>query len=127
MTIPFPDQPKTFCGDFATYYWGRSGVPSATAASALRALEAWAHRQIEAGRAFADVLRKVLGPSGSSVAFVAVATDLALSHWSVSRDHVWPLLATPELLQWDDARYIRDITGVDRLVGLQRDPDSARV
>jgi len=127
MTIPFPEGPKTFAGDFGTYYWGRSSVPSATAGSALMALEAWGHRQIETGRAFGEVLHDVLGPSGSSVAFVSVAADLALSHWGVSRDHVWPLLATPELQQWDSSRYVRDITGVDRMLGLQRDPVSARV
>jgi hypothetical protein len=127
MTIPFPQGPKTFSGDFGTYYWSRSGVPSATAGSALMALEAWGLRQIEAGRAFEEVLHDVLGPGGSSVAFVSVAADLALSHWGASRDRVWPLLATPELLQWDSSRYVRDITGVDRMLGLERDPGSVRV
>lgn len=127
MTIPFPNGPITFAGDFNTYHWGRSGMPSATAGSALMALEAWGHRQIENGRVFAEVLHDVLGPSGSSVAFVSVAVDLALSHWGASRELVWPLLATPKLLQWDSARYIRDITGADRLLGFDRDPPMARV
>ena len=65
-----------------------------TTASALMALEASGHLQIEAGRPFEEVLRDVLGPDGSSLAFVAVAIDLALSHSREARDVVWPMVAT---------------------------------
>ena len=102
-------------------------VPSSAAASALMALEAWGHRQIESGRAFGDVLHDVLGPSGSSVAFLAVAADLALSHWVTARPFIWPLLATPELLCWDHWRYRHDLTGANRLLRWEQEPAGAQV
>jgi ABC-type cobalamin/Fe3+-siderophores transport system ATPase subunit len=126
-TIPFPEGAKTLHGGFSTYLWSRTGLPSAAASSALMALEAWAHRQVESGRPFADVLHDVLGPSGSSVAFLAVAADLALSHWDASRPVVWPLLATPELLCWDHWRFRRDLTGADRLLRIDQEANSAQV
>ena len=70
-SIPFPTGAQSFEGDWSVYHWGRSIVPSVTVASALMALEAWGHRQIEAGRPFDDVLHDVLGPDGSSVALCA--------------------------------------------------------
>lgn len=91
------------------------------------ALEAWAHRQIENGRPFKEVLNDVLGPDGSSVAFLAVAVDLVLSHWSVARDVAWPFLATPELVQFDDARYNRRVGGVDRSWPSETEPANWRV
>jgi hypothetical protein len=60
-------------------------------------------------------MHDVFGPSGSSVAFVAVAVDLVLSHWPSAAAVAWPLIATPELLQLDEDRFRHDITGVDRL------------
>jgi hypothetical protein len=127
MTIPFPSGPLVFEGDFEVYHWARGLGPSAVTGSALMALEAWGHGQIEGGRAFDDVLRDVLGPSGSSVAFVGVAADLALSHWNAARETVWPLLATPELLRYDNDRHNRGTTGVDRFLMLEREPPNARV
>jgi hypothetical protein len=96
-------------------------------ASALMALEAWGHRQIEAGRPFDDVVHDVLGPDGSSLAFVSVAADLVLSHWRKARDSAWPLVATPELLEFDDARLTRDIAGVDRMFDLEQEGTNGRV
>jgi hypothetical protein len=86
------------------------------------ALEAWGHRQIEAGRPFEEVLHDVLGPDGSSMAFVAVAVDLVLSHWREAADVAWPMVATPELLEFDDARSTRDIAGVDRILEFEQEP-----
>jgi hypothetical protein len=80
MTISFSEGTKAFEGGFGIYQWARGGTGALVAASALMALEAWAHRQIEGGRPFDDVLHDVLGPSGSSVAFVCVGVDLVLSH-----------------------------------------------
>jgi len=127
MEIPFPDGAKTFEGDFEIYHWARGGGVSSIAASALMALEAWAHDQVEAGRPVDDVLRDVLGPSGSSVAFVSVAVDLVLSHWPQASEVAWPLVATPELLCFDDARHTRDVTGVDRFELFEKEPDHWRV
>ena len=86
MTIPFPEGAKSFAGDFGIYQWARGGTGALVAASALMALEAWAHRQIEGGRRAGEVLQDVLGPSGSSVAFVCVAVDLVLSHWPAMKE-----------------------------------------
>jgi hypothetical protein len=127
ITLPFPEAAKTFHGDFATYHTARTGSPSAAAASALMALEAWGHRQIEGGRPFADVIHDVVGPDGSSVALLSVAVDLALSQWSVARPSVWPLLASPELLCCDHWRYRHDLTGANRLLRWEREPSSAQV
>ena len=126
LTIRFPAGAKSFEGDWSVYHWGRSIAPSVTVASALMALEAWGHSQIAAGRAFEDVLHDVLGPDGSSVAFVTVALDLALSHWAVAADAVWPIVATPEVLEFDDARALRDLAGVDRMT-LEQEPATWRV
>ena len=49
ITIPFPDGDRTYVGDFGAYPWARGGTGSMTVASALMALEAWGHKQIEAG------------------------------------------------------------------------------
>jgi hypothetical protein len=127
MSIPFPDAAKSFDGDFAVYHWGRGSGPSVIVSSALMALEAWGHRQIESGRPFGEVLHDVLGPDGSSAAFVGVGVDLALSHWGVAHEAAWPMVATPEVLRLDDARYTRDAAGVDRLLDFEREAGSWRV
>src|SRR4029077_5440113 len=59
MTIPFPDGDKTYVGDFGAYQWARGGTGSSTVASALMALEAWGHKQIEAGAPFNTVMNDV--------------------------------------------------------------------
>lgn len=115
ISIPFPAGIKSFDGDWSVYHWARSVAPSMITASALMALEAWGHQQIEAGRPFEEVLHEVLGLDGSSLAFVSVAVDLVLSHWLEARDTAWPMVATPELLEFDDARFTHDVTGVNRL------------
>ncbi|MHB0769839.1 ATP-binding protein [Bradyrhizobium sp. 1.29L] len=127
ISIPFPHGTKSFEGDWSVYQWARSVAPSAITASALMALEAWGHRQIEAGRPFADILDDVLGPDGSSIAFVSVAIDLALSHWTEAHSVAWPIVATPELLEFDDARHSHDIAGTNRVRPFQQEPTSWRV
>jgi hypothetical protein len=127
ISIPFPGGTKSFEGDWSVYHWARSARPSVITASALMALEAWGHRQIESERPFEAVLHDVLGPDGSSLAFVSVAVDLVLSHWREARDVAWPLVATPELLEFDDARLVRDVAGVDRLLDFEREVSTRRV
>ena len=122
ITIPFPDGAKSFEGHFGIYQSARSGTGALVAACALMALEAWAHRQIEAGCAAEQVLHDVLGPSGSSVAFVCVAVDIALSHWSVMKSVAWPILAVPELLLYDHMRSTQDQTGSGRFFTPEREP-----
>jgi energy-coupling factor transporter ATP-binding protein EcfA2 len=127
ISIPFPSGSKSFEGDGAVYHWARSVAPSAITASALMALEAWGHRQIESGRPFEEVLHDVLGPDGSSVAFLSVAVDLVLSHWHEARDAAWPMVATPELLEVDDKRLTRDLTGVDRMGAFEQETSTSGV
>jgi len=124
LTIPFPDGAKTFVGHFGTYQCGRGHNGPLVVASALMALEAWAHRQIEGGRSFKDVMDDILGPSGSSVAFVCVAVDLTLSHWDVAKECAWPLVASPDLLVFDDMRHTHDAMGLGRFTG-QEDANKA--
>ncbi len=121
ISIRFPGGTKSFEGDSAVYSWARTAVPSVITTSALMALEAWGHRQIESGRPFEDVLHYVLGPGGSSIAFVSVAVDLVLSHWPQARDAAWPIVAAPEILELDDERYLRDLGGVDRMSSFERE------
>lgn len=115
FTVPFPGNAKRFEGDLTVYRWARNSAPSLIATTALRALEAWGHLQIAAGRPFADILEDILGPNGSSVAFLSVAVDLALSHWRAAADAAWPLAANPRLVQLDEDRFQHDVSGVNRL------------
>jgi hypothetical protein len=121
ISIPFPSGTKSFEGDWPVYYWSRSPAPSVIATSALMALEAWGHRQIEGGRPFNEVLEDILGPDSSSLAFVAVAADLILSHWKHAREAAWPIISTPEILEFDDARAVRDIAGVDKIMSFEQE------
>jgi hypothetical protein len=115
ITVPFPGNAKRFEGDLTIYRWARNSAPSLIATTALRALEAWGHLQIAAGRSFTELLVDILGPYGSSVAFLSVAVDLALSHWRAAADAAWPLAANPRLLQLDEDRFQHDVSGVNRL------------
>lgn len=112
LAIAFPDGEKIFEGPYDIYQLPRGATSALVAACALMALEAWAHRQIEGGRPFKEVMHEVLGPSGSSAAFVCVAVDLVLSHWAKAYADAWPLLACPELLHFDQSRSSHDISGV---------------
>ncbi|SAK40134.1 hypothetical protein [Caballeronia ptereochthonis] len=90
-----------------TYFWSRnSGYYAIT--SALMALEAWAHRRIEAGEAFDAVLKDVLGPPGSCAAYLLVAVDLIISHWPKSATSAAEFLGCPELLCLDHTRQVHD-------------------
>lgn len=113
INIPFPGNAQIFEGDLTVYRWARASGPSLIPATALRALEAWGHLDIEAGRPFMEVLEDILGPNCSSVAFLSIAVDLVLSHWQAAADVAWPLAANPRLLQLDEDRFRHDISGVN--------------
>ncbi|WP_232222714.1 ATP-binding protein [Limnobacter sp. MED105] len=90
-----------------TYFWSRNSSFYAVT-SALMALEAWAHRRIEAGEALEVVLTDVLGPQGSCAAYLLVAVDLMISHWPKSLEVAAAFLSCPELLCIDHTRQVND-------------------
>jgi hypothetical protein len=93
-----------------SYVWSRA-TDSQVVASALMALEAWAHRRIEAGEDPQAVIEDVLGPEGSPAAYLLVAVDVMLSHWPKTRDCLAPFAASAELLALDRERYAHDLMG----------------
>jgi hypothetical protein len=100
-----------------TYFWSRNSNFYA-ATSALMALEAWAHRRIEAGEALEGVLTDVLGPQGSCAAYLLVAVDLIISHWPKSLDVAAAFLGCPELLCIDHTRQVHDRVEMPDFFGL---------
>lgn len=113
FAVPLESGEQFFEGDEQIYRFARSSVPSSITTSALMALEAWSHQRIEAGDDPATVLREILGPDGSSVAFLAVAVDVILSHWPKFVDIGWPFVATPHVMKLDEDRHTRDLVGLD--------------
>jgi hypothetical protein len=91
-----------------TYRWSRDESNHYAIGSGLMALEAWAHRRLEAGDEFDAVLNDVLGPPGSSAAFVLIAVDLIISHWPSSQAAAVPFLGCPELVTLDRTRQTED-------------------
>jgi hypothetical protein len=118
FVVVFPNGPRTFPW-IQSYNWSREGGGRSFAVqSALMALEAWAHRRIEAGEAFETVLADVLGTGDAPAAYLLVAVDLVLSHWPVSRTAAVPFLGCPELLAIDRQRWSHDRTPVPDIFGL---------
>lgn len=100
-----------------TYFWARNSNFYAVT-SALMALEAWAHRRVEAGEVFESVLMDVLGPPGSCAAYLLVAIDLIISHWPKSLDVAAAFLGCPELLCVDHTRQVHDRVEMPDFFGL---------
>jgi len=125
FVVTFPDGQRTFPW-IQSYNWSREGGGRSFAVqSALMALEAWAHKRIEAGEAFEMVLTDVLSAGDAPAAYLLVAIDLVLSHWPASRNAAVPFLGCPELLTIDRQRWSHDITPVPDIFGLgnlQREP-----
>jgi hypothetical protein len=106
IKVPFP------CGErffpwYESYRWSRS-EGSSIVASALMALEAWAHMRIEREEAVESVIEDVLGPDGSPAAYLLVAVDVMLSHFPKARGCLWPFAASAELLAEDFRRFEYD-------------------
>lgn len=107
-----------------TYFWSRYSNYYAIT-SALMALEAWAHRRIDAGEPFEIVLNDVLGPPESCAAYLLLAVDLLISHWPKSANFAAEFLGCPELLCLDHTRQIHEHRVVSDLFGtgaLQPEP-----
>lgn len=105
--IEFAEGERLFpCAD--AYFWSRGLTNDYCVASALMALEAWGHRRLDDGEDVQAVLADVLGPDGTSAAFLAVAVDLILSHMPKTMSQAIPFLSCPELLAEDRGRIARD-------------------
>jgi hypothetical protein len=106
VEVPLPSGRRSFpwC---QSYMWSRS-QDSHIVASALMALEAWAHLRIERDESVPAVIDDVLGPEGSPAAYLLVAVDVMLSHWPKSRECLWSFAASAELLAWDRDRFAYD-------------------
>ncbi len=100
-----------------TYFWSRNSNFYAVT-SALMALEAWAHRRIEAGESLDVVLTDVVGPQGSCAAYLLVAVDLIISHWPKSINVAAAYLGCPELLCSDHTRQVHDRVEMPDFFGL---------
>ena len=107
ITISLPDGARVFPWQ-RSYAWSRDGSGAPCVTSALMALEAWAHRRIDAGEDFDTVLSDVLGSPPAPAAYLLVAVDLLLSHWPASRQSAVPFAACPELLCIDRERHVHD-------------------
>jgi hypothetical protein len=109
-----------------SYNWSRdAGSGPIIATCVLMALEAWGHRQIEAGEPVEKVLADVLGTGNPPAAYLLVVVDLLLSHWPKSRGAAIPFLACPELLCLDRQRAIHDGVEIPDFFGvraLQKEP-----
>jgi hypothetical protein len=103
-----------------SYGWSREmGSDTAVVTSALMALEAWAHRRIDAGEDFDKVLADVLVSANAPAVYLLVAVDLLLSHWPKSRAASIPFLGCPELLCIDRQRTTRDNIELPDFLGLK--------
>lgn len=106
IEIPLPSGRRSFPW-YQSYMWSRA-QDSHIVASALMALEAWAHLRIERGESVQAVIDDVLGPEGSPAAYLLVAVDVMLSHWPKTRECLWPFAASAELLAMDQQRFRYD-------------------
>lgn len=108
-----------------TYRWSRDGG-SNIVTSALMALEAWGNVRADRGDPIDGVISDVLGPPGTSAAFVLVAIDIMLSHWPASREILWRFAANAELLALDRERFGMDtIMARDQPMWVRPEPLSA--
>jgi len=116
ISLAYPDGVRIFPWT-GTYFWSRESNYYAIT-SALMALEAWAHRRIEASEPFDTVLKDVLGPPGSCAAYLLVAVDLLISHWPISAACATEFVGCPELLCLDRTRQVHDQLETPDLFGL---------
>jgi hypothetical protein len=120
MTVVFPDGSEKVFAWHQTYGWPRDmGAGPSVVASALMALEAWAHGRIEKGDAVEAVIADVVGQSPAPAAYLLVAVDLLLSHWPASHAAAIPFVACPELLCLDRERVVADNMEIPDTFGLK--------
>lgn len=110
FTIEFAEGGRFFpCAD--AYFWSRGLANDYCVASALMALEAWGQKRLDNGEDVQAVLADVLGPDGTSAAFLLIAVDLILSHLPKTMSQAVPFLSSPELLAQDRGRAGREAMG----------------
>lgn len=107
IVIPFATGARRFPW-LRSYDWSRANNSSNIAASALMALELWAHGRAEAGESIATILADILGGDNPPAAHLLVAVDLVLSHWDASAADSLPFMASAELLLLDQERQALD-------------------
>lgn len=108
VEVSFPGGRRSFPWA-QSYMWSRS-MDSSIVASALMALEGWAHRRIEQGDPLQEVIDDVVGPDGACAAFLLVAVDVLLSHWPSTRETLSCFASSAELLALDRQRLGHDMT-----------------
>ncbi len=111
IDITFPWGVQRFWGNGQVYLWFRGSSGNSAVGSALMALEQWALEQIEGGRSFEDLFRKVL-EGNESVAALGLALSLCLAHQDKSIECSLPLVTCPHLWGWDIARFSQDAGGM---------------
>ena len=126
IRMAMPDGSERVFPWYESYSWSRDlGAGPSAIASALMALEAWAHNRVDAGESIDKVLADVIGRENAPAAYLLVAVDLLLSHWPKSRKVAIPFLASPELLCLDRERLVADnmrVPDIFVLNSLQREP-----
>lgn len=117
FTVDFGDGPRLFPRP-DSYLWSRDQCRDYSAASGLKALEAWSQQRLDDGAPVDEVLADILGPEGSCAAYLLIAVDVLLSHFDVARDALAPFIAVPELLAIDRMRRDHDHLrlGLDQFV-----------
>lgn len=123
FTVNFGDGPRFFPRS-DSYLWSRDQCREYSAASGLKALEAWSQQRLDDGAPVDEVLADIIGPEGSCAAYLLVAVDVLLSHFDVARDALAPCIADPELLATDHLRRSRDLgAGIDQFA-IGKEPDN---
>lgn len=100
-----------------SYMWSRDQSRDYSAASGLKALEAWSHKRLDDGEPVEAVIGDVLGSENSCAAFLLVGVDVLLSHPGMARDALAQFIGDPELLATDRIRQSHDQigSGINRL------------
>lgn len=127
FTLVFDDGPRFFPWT-DTYLWSRDQAREYSAASGLKALEAWSHKRVDEGEPVETVLADILGPDGSCAAYLLVAVDVLLSHLDKTREALVPFIASADLLAEDKQRVVSDqMSGMDRLFGEKEPAGTVRL
>ncbi|MHA7062879.1 hypothetical protein [Azospirillum argentinense] len=108
VTIDFPWGKRAFWGHAQEYLWFRGGSAGPNAVmAALMALDAWMDEQIASGRDAETVFREAL-EGNDCVGALGACVAAALAHPDRAAPAVPPLLACPQIWEWDLHRWVGD-------------------